>query len=298
MKYVVLITGASSGFGLLTARSLAHAGHTVYASMRETAGRNAPQSAEVAAYAKANDIDLRTVELDVGEQASVDAAVAAVIAEAGRLDVIVHNAGHMTFGPAEAFTPEQMAALFDVNVLSTQRLNRAVLPHMRARGEGLVVWVSSSSAKGATPPYLGPYFAAKAAMDQMAVSYAGELVRFGVDTSIVVPGAFTKGTNHFAHAGQPADTEAAKAYAEGLYSDIPDAILKGLTALEPVDADVQKVADAIVEVVATPRGHRPYRVFIDPSEDGAEVVAGVQDRVRSEMLRRMGLDDLVPTRIR
>jgi NAD(P)-dependent dehydrogenase (short-subunit alcohol dehydrogenase family) len=298
MKYVVLITGASSGFGLLTARSLAHAGHTVYASMRETAGRNAPQAAEVAAYAKANDIDLRTVELDVGEQASVDAAVAAVIAEAGRLDVIVHNAGHMTFGPAEAFTPEQMAALFDVNVLSTQRLNRAVLPHMRARGEGLVVWVSSSSAKGGTPPYLGPYFAAKAAMDQMAVSYAGELVRFGVDTSIVVPGAFTKGTNHFAHAGQPADTEAAKAYAEGLYSDIPDAILKGLTALEPVDADVQKVADAIVEVVAAPRGHRPYRVFIDPSEDGAEVVAGVQDRVRSEMLRRMGLDDLVPTRIR
>lgn len=298
MKYVVLITGASSGFGLLTARSLAHAGHTVYASMRETAGRNAPQSAEVAAYAKANDIDLRTVELDVGEQASVDAAVAAVIAEAGRLDVIVHNAGHMTFGPAEAFTPEQMAALFDVNVLSTQRLNRAVLPHMRARGEGLVVWVSSSSAKGGTPPYLGPYFAAKAAMDQMAVSYAGELVRFGVDTSIVVPGAFTKGTNHFAHAGQPADTEATKAYAEGLYSDIPDAILKGLTALEPVDADVQKVADAIVEVVAAPRGHRPYRVFIDPSEDGAEVVAGVQDRVRSEMLRRMGLDDLVPTRIR
>ena len=298
MKYVVLITGASSGFGLLTARSLAHAGHTVYASMRETAGRNAPQAAEVAAYAKANDIDLRTVELDVGEQASVDAAVAAVIAEAGRLDVIVHNAGHMTFGPAEAFTPEQMAALFDVNVLSTQRLNRAVLPHMRARGEGLVVWVSLSSAKGGTPPYLGPYFAAKAAMDQMAVSYAGELVRFGVDTSIVVPGAFTKGTNHFAHAGQPADTEAAKAYAEGLYSDIPDAILKGLTALEPVDADVQKVADAIVEVVAAPRGHRPYRVFIDPSEDGAEVVAGVQDRVRSEMLRRMGLDDLVPTRIR
>lgn len=107
MNQVILITGASSGFGWLSAQRLAHAGHTVYASMRETLGRNAPRVAEVQAYAQAHSVDLRTVELDVGSEASVEAGVAKVIADCGRLDVIVHNAGHMSFGPAEAFTPEQ-----------------------------------------------------------------------------------------------------------------------------------------------------------------------------------------------
>jgi NAD(P)-dependent dehydrogenase (short-subunit alcohol dehydrogenase family) len=111
----------------------------------------------------------------------------------------------MAFGPAEAFTPEQFAQLYDVNVLGTQRVNRAALPQLRKQGRGLVIWVSSSSTRGGTPPYLAPYFAAKAAMDSLAVSYAGELARWGVETTIVVPGAFTKGTSHFAKAGSPAD---------------------------------------------------------------------------------------------
>lgn len=81
-----------------------------------------------------------------------------IISEDGHLDTVIHNAGHMVFGPAEAFTPEQLAELYDINVLSTQRVNRSVLPHFRAQGKGLVVWVSSSSTRGGTPPYLAPYF--------------------------------------------------------------------------------------------------------------------------------------------
>jgi NADP-dependent 3-hydroxy acid dehydrogenase YdfG len=72
--------------------------------------------------------------------------------------VVVHNAGHMVLGATEAFTPEQLAAVYDTNVLSTQRVNRAVLPHLRAQGDGLLVWVGSSSTRGGTPPYLAPYF--------------------------------------------------------------------------------------------------------------------------------------------
>ena len=72
--------------------------------------------------------------------------------------------------------------------MSTQRVNRAVLPHLRAQGDGLLVWVGSTSTRGGTPPYLAPYFAAKAAEDSLAVSYAAELARFGIDTTIVVPG--------------------------------------------------------------------------------------------------------------
>src|SRR6185312_4343712 len=137
--------------------------------------------------------------------ASVDLAVSQIIEAHGRIDVVVHNAGQMMSGPAEAFTPEQLAELYDINVLSTQRVNRAVLPYMRRQGQALLIWVSSSSTAGGTPPYLAPYFAAKAGMDSMAVQYARELARWGIETSIVVPGAFPSGTNHFSHSGKPAD---------------------------------------------------------------------------------------------
>ncbi|NWA01228.1 SDR family oxidoreductase [Pseudomonas gingeri] len=293
MKSVILITGASSGFGALTARALADAGHTVYASMRETLGRNAPQVAEVQRYAAEHAVDLRSVELDVASGESVEAGVARIIADCGRLDVVIHNAGHMSFGPTEAFTPEQFAQLYDINVLSTQRVNRAALPQLRKQGKGLVLWVSSSSARGGTPPFLAPYFAAKAAMDSLAVSYASELVRWGIETSIVVPGAFTKGTNHFVHSGSPADKARALEYTEGPYAGVAAQALEGLAALEPADADVVEVARAIVEIVDLPHGSRPFRRHIDPSEDGAEVVNAMADRVRAEMFRRIGLDDLL-----
>jgi NAD(P)-dependent dehydrogenase (short-subunit alcohol dehydrogenase family) len=120
-KEVIVITGASSGFGALAARTLARAGHTVYASMRETRGRNAPQVAEGQEYAAEHGVDLRAVELDVASEASAGAAIERIVTAHGRLDVVIHNAAHMVFGPAEAFTPEQFAQLYDVNVLSTQR---------------------------------------------------------------------------------------------------------------------------------------------------------------------------------
>ncbi|AUW44150.1 SDR family oxidoreductase [Rhizobium leguminosarum] len=292
-KQVIVITGASSGFGALTARALAKAGHTVYAGMRATEGRNVPAVADAAEFARENNVDLRSVELDVASDASVVSGIARITADAGRLDVIIHNAGHMSFGPAEAFTPEQFAELFDINVLSTQRVNRAALPYLRRQGRGLVVWVSSSSSRGGTPPYLSPYFAAKAAMDSLAVSYAGELTRWGIETSIIVPGAFTKGTNHFAHSGSPLDTARAAEYNEGPYKGVPDQALQGLAALEPADADAGAVAVAIVDVVGKPFSTRPFRVHIDPSEDGAEIVNGVADRVRAELFRRIGLEDLL-----
>ncbi|MFC5756660.1 SDR family oxidoreductase [Rhizobium sp. GCM10022189] len=292
-KQVIVITGASSGFGALTARALAKAGHIVYASMRETEGRNKPQVEAVDAFSRENGVDLKAVELDVASDASVETGIAKVIAAEGHIDTIIHNAGHMSFGPAEAFTPQQYAELFDINVLSTQRVNRAVLPHLRKQGRGLVVWVSSSSTRGGTPPYLAPYFAAKAAMDSLAVSYASELTRWGIETAIIVPGAFTKGTNHFAHSGSPADTARAAEYNEGPYKGLPEQALKGLASLEPADADAASVATAIVEVVNMPFGKRPFRTHIDPSQDGAEIVNGVADRVRAELFRRIGIEDLL-----
>lgn len=296
-KHVVLVTGASSGFGLMTARALAHAGHTVYASMRETNGRNAPRVAEVAAWSKEKGGDLRSLELDVQSDASAEAGIADIIADAGRLDVIVHNAGHMVFGPAEAFTIDQFMQQYDVNVLGAQRVNRAALPLLRRQGKGLLLWVGSSSTRGGTPPFLAPYFAAKAAMDALAVSYAAELALWGIETTIMVPGAFTKGTNHFAHSGTPSDTARAAEYETGPYAGIAERALKGLAGLEPADADPAEVAREIVRVVDLPFGKRPFRVHVDPSQDGAEIVNGVADRVRRELYRNIGLQELLSPHI-
>jgi NAD(P)-dependent dehydrogenase (short-subunit alcohol dehydrogenase family) len=296
MKNIIIITGASKGFGALTARALAKAGHAVYASMRETKGRNLPQVEEAKKFAKDNDVDLRAIELDVSSQESCDAAIQEINTKNGRLDVVIHNAGHMVFGPAEAFTPEQLAELYDVNVLSTQRVNRAALPQLRKQRRGLVVWVSSSSSAGGTPPYLAPYFAAKAGMDALAVVYARELTRWGIETSIIVPGAFTGDTNHFAHAGSPADKAPVAEYEAGPYKGFSDEVREGFASIVPADVDVAAVADAIVKVVDTPFGKRPFRVHIDPTQDGAEVVNMVSDRVRAELLRRIGLGDLLTPR--
>jgi len=289
---IVIITGASSGFGAMTARALADQGEVVYAGMRDTDGHNQSQAQEANEYAEREQVELHPLELDVQSDESVRAAVDEVIRREDRIDVLVHNAGHMVVGPSEAFTPEQLAELYDVNVLGTQRLNRAALPHLRAREAGLLVWVSSTSVKGGTPPYLGPYFAAKAGMDSLAVTYAGELARFGIETSIVVPGSFTRGTNHFAHSGHPEDVDVSSAY-EKHYAGLMEQVAKKLSALAPPDADPAMVAEEIARIVALPHGQRPYRVHIDPANDGSERVSDVADEVRAEFLRRVELEDLL-----
>ncbi|STY44592.1 D-beta-hydroxybutyrate dehydrogenase [Listeria grayi] len=294
MEQVIVITGASSGFGALTARALANAGHIVYAGMRETTGRNTVKVKELEAFAEISGVKISALEMDVLSQTSVDNAIAQVEKERGQIDVIIHNAGHMVSGAAEAFTPEQLAQLYDVNVLSTQRVNRAALPGMRKRQAGLILWVSSSSVKGGTPPFLSPYFAAKAGMDSLAVSYAGELAQFGIETSIIVPGAFTKGTNHFANSGHPADTKIQAEY-DAKYPDLMENIGKKLAEIEPADADPSSVAAEIVRIISLLAGERPYRVHVDPTDDGSKAVSDIADQNRIDFLNRIGLADFLKT---
>lgn len=299
MKSVILVTGASTGIGYLTARSLAQAGHTVYASMRDIkdpGGRNAPKVRELRDWSFANGLDLRAVELDVLSQPSADAAVAHIMAEQGRLDVIVRNAGHLVVGPAEAYTPEEIIKVLDTNFLGSQRVNRAVLPVMRQAEAGLVLWVSSSTVRGGFPPFLGPYAAAKAAMDSMAVTLSYELARFGIETSIVVPGAFTKGTAHFPSAGKPADDVVTAAYAR--YDGVMDKVGERLSALSPDHADPQAVADDITRIVGLPAGTRPFRSVTDFIDDGAGEVTVVAERVREEFAHRIGIADMLKPTVR
>ena len=292
-RQVALVTGASSGFGRMIARDLAGAGHVAYASMRDTGGKNADSGRTGAAEAGRDGIDRRTIEMDVQDEASGEAAVRTIVDAHGRLDVLVHNAGHMVYGPAEAFTPDQLAQVYDVNVIGTQRVNRAVLPHMRAARAGLLVWVSSTSVAGGVPPLLGPYFAAKAGMDALAVCYAREIAPLGIDSAIVVPGAFTTGTNHFANAGAPADEACAHRYGTDWPVRFADRMREALAATVPTDADPGAVGRAIVDLVATAPGRRPFRTYIDPADDGAAVSFRVIDRIREQFLHRIGFASLL-----
>jgi NAD(P)-dependent dehydrogenase (short-subunit alcohol dehydrogenase family) len=212
MKSVILVTGAGTGIGKLSAQSLAEAGHIVYATMRDVDGRNRARADQLRALATRQSLALYPLELDVLSQESADAAAATIIHEQRRIDVVVQNAGHLTVGPTEAFTVEDMAKVFDSNLYGAQRVSRAVLPYMRQQESGLVLWISSTTTKGGFPPFIGPYGAAKAAMDSLAISMSYEIARFGIETSIVVPGAFTRGTAHFPSAGKPSDDATIGAY--------------------------------------------------------------------------------------
>ena len=295
-KQIILVTGAGTGIGKLSARSLAEAGHVVYASMRDIAGRNSGRAAEMRSHAAARGLQLHPLELDVLSQASADAAAATIVREQGHLDVVMQNAGHLVVGPTEAFTPEEIAKVFDTNVLGAQRVNRAVLPYLRKQESGLMLWISSTTTKGGFPPFMGPYGAAKAAMDSLAVTLAYEIARFGIETSIVVPGAFTQGTDHFPSAGNPADAATAAAY--GRYDGVMDRIGERLSALTPDDADPQAVADEIVRIVGLPAGQRPMRSVIDFVGDGAKEVFEVSERVRIDFARRIGMADLLEAKVR
>ncbi|WP_434420621.1 SDR family oxidoreductase [Nannocystis pusilla] len=289
---IILVTGASSGIGKLGARTLARAGHTVYASMRDLDGRNAAAVRELHEFAEAHRVDLRPLELDVQSQQSADRAIDAIYAAHGRLDVLVHNAGHLLVGPAEAFTPEEMMRAYDVNVLGAQRVNRAALPRLRAQQFGLLVWIGSTTTRGGRPPFMSPYAAAKAALDSLAVDYACETARFGLETAIVVPGAFTRGTAHFPNAGRPADAATVAAY-DARYHGVMDAIGERLAALTPAEADPQAVADEVARVVALPAGQRPFRTVVDFLGDGFAEVSEVAERVRVEFAERVGIGDLL-----
>jgi len=285
MSKVIIVTGAANGIGRSTCRKLAQAGHTVYVSVRDMGGQDEHGADGT------HGAEPRTIAFDVASEASINAAIDTIVAEHGRLDVIVHNARQVVYGPAEAFTADQLAQLYDTNVLSAQRLNRAALPQLRKQGQGLLIWVSSSSARGGSVPFLGAYASSKAALDALALGYAGELARWGVETTIIVPSAL--GPGHYIRSGRPMDVIRAEEYADGPTAELSETALSGLAQLPVKDRTPQDVAAAIADVVDLPFGQRPLRVHVGPDDDGAAAVDAVADSVRTELLRRIGLEDIL-----
>lgn len=261
-----LITGSSSGFGRATAVTLARAGHRVFAGMRAITSKNEGPAFDLAELAGREGLALRVIELDVTSDASVDAAVARVLDEAGGVDVVINNAGVLSQGPIEAFTVAQAEATFQVNYLGAVRVNRAVLPSMRRQKSGLLVHVSSAVGRVVTPLF-GHYSASKFALEAMAECISYELAPLGIDVAIVEPGAFPT-TGVMANAMQADEARAAEYGALfALAAELWRPVIETMKREGPPDP--QQVADALLKLTALPAGERPLRTVLDPLGNGA-----------------------------
>jgi NAD(P)-dependent dehydrogenase (short-subunit alcohol dehydrogenase family) len=280
-KQVVLITGASTGFGRLFAETLARHGHTVCATMRDPGGRNATNAAEIRALAKKELLPLYVLELDVTSDASVDQAVRSAVEQAGRIDVAINNAGYGLLGLAEAVTMEQAQKLMDTNFFGSVRVNRAVLPYMRRQRSGLLLHISSGAGRVVIPTF-GLYCASKFALEALAEAYHYELASQGIDSLIVQPGTYQ--TAVFGNLVMAADETRADTYgaANQILAKINDRLVAGA-------GNAQDVADAVLRIVETPAGKRKLRYRISPASLGLDEINTLSEQTQARLLEAFGI---------
>lgn len=252
MKKNIIVTGSSSGFGLLTVRTLATAGHTVYATMRNIETKNAPQVKELKDWAAANNADIRVFELDVTSDASVNRAVSDIAKDSnGKIDVLVNNAGLFVWGLSEEVSTSQLEDIFRINVFGVDRVIKAVLPYMRKQQDGLLITISSGLAR-LHLPYLGAYQATKAAVDVLGTTYHYELKKSGIDSVIIQPGAMK--TDLFSKKLETVNNGIAEAYGE--YGQTIRRGVEALLSPKPESADPQVVADSILQTIGQSKTER------------------------------------------
>ena len=288
---VVVVTGASSGFGNLTVLELARRGHTVVATMRDVGGRNAKVRSDLIEAAKAEGHGLQVLEMDVADEASVNSSIDQVVKQHGKIDVLVNNAGLMPVGITEAYTVADIERLFAVNFFGAVRADRAVLPHMRAAGSGLLVHVTSLMGR-VVFPFFGTYSASKFALEGLAEAYRYELKGFGIDSIIVEPGPFP--SNLISSSPEPSDHRVLTSYGE--VAAIPGQIKAhandGQEEANPPRP--QRVADAIAELVESTE-RRPLRTVVMPEglDFGVERLNEAVSPIQNEMLTSFGMSDML-----
>ena len=280
-KQVVLITGSSTGFGRLFTETLARKGHTVFATMRDPGGRNAKNASEIRALAEKESLPIHVLEMDVTNDISVERAVDAAVAKAGRIDVAINNAGYYLSGLEEAVTTEQAQRLMDTNFLGPVRVNRAVLPHMRRQRGGVLIHVSSGAGRVVLPS-AGFYCASKFALEALAEAYSYELAAQGIESVILEPGQYE--TPVFGNTVTAADEARTNTY--GAVKEIPAKIN---AALSSTAGNAQEVAEAVLRIVETPAGEKQLRYFVGPQDFGLNEINALSKRVQTSMLEAFGL---------
>ncbi|PYY18230.1 MAG: short-chain dehydrogenase/reductase [Acidobacteria bacterium] len=285
---VVLVTGASTGFGRLISVTLARRGYTVFASMRDLTGRNRSRAAELEELGRNESLRLRALEVDVTSDTSVQQAVEQVVREAGRIDAVVNNAGVAYWGLLETFTVEQAKQIFETNFFGPLRVNRAVLPHMRQRRSGLLIHISSIAGRLVLPS-MALYCATKFALEAMAETLRYEVSQLGIDSLIVEPGEYP--TAIFGNAAEAADQARAVDY--GAVAEMPRKILEGLASN---NNDVQQVADRVVELIEMPAGSRPVRSLVGTFAQQCQPLNDLALQFQTGALQAFGLSDLMALR--
>ncbi|PYR90367.1 MAG: short-chain dehydrogenase/reductase [Acidobacteria bacterium] len=287
---VALVTGCSSGFGRLLVEPLARAGYLVYATMRDVDRRNALAAAELTELRTRQQLDVQVAPLDVTSDSGVDQAVRMIERQAGRVDVLVNNAGCMTGGITEAFSVKEFEQQFQTNVIGLFRVTRAVLPMMRRQHSGLLVHVSAALGRIA-PPFFAAYSASKGAVDAIGESLRYELAPLGIDSVIVEPSVFH--TRLFSSAHRPADGMRAIEYgATAAISGQLFAAFDQMFETQPDETDPQHVVEAILDLIAMRPGERPLRTVVGRADFGAAKVNELTASIGREMLAAVGLQHL------
>ncbi len=295
-KQVVVITGAATGIGRLTAELLARAGHVVYASMRDMRETDRRHAEAITGLAETEKLSLKPIELNVLFEESCRSAADLILAEQGRIDVVMNNAAMLVLGLTEAFRTDQVLEAFNVNAVSWVRVNRAFLPIMRRQGEGLLVYTGSSTTR-MVDPFIGPYAASKAAADSLAETMHYENSQYGIESVIIMPGAYTSGTEHFAHASHAAEVSVTSQY--GRINHLPEEFPARLNGMHRpgVRTDPTEVAEAVRDVIAMERGKRPFRVVVDPQQRNMEALNALHEKLQRDSFRRLGIDHLIDVRV-
>jgi NAD(P)-dependent dehydrogenase (short-subunit alcohol dehydrogenase family) len=267
---VMLITGCSSGFGLLAALHCARNGDTVYASMRDTSKASPLETAR-----QSEGLPLHVVELDVTDAASVESAVQNVLDTAGRIDVLVNNAGIGARGPMEETEDDEVKEIFETNFFGALRCMRAVAPVMRAQGSGMVINVSSLAGV-VTAPFQGVYSASKRALEAATEAFYYEMHPFGVSFTLIEPGGFETNIEN--------TRRIARRYTEGSpYTDYDRRFEEALTRLPAAGerADPQVVAE-LIHAVAHQDNPKLRRLV---GQD-AETIGGTRRRLDDEQFEK------------
>jgi NAD(P)-dependent dehydrogenase (short-subunit alcohol dehydrogenase family) len=284
-KKVILITGTNSGFGWLTANSCADLGHKVYATMRDTKGRNADK-----ARALGLQENIEVLDVDVTSGPSITDAVATIIKKEGRIDVVVNNAGIYAAGIAETFTEDDVDKVMDVDVKGPWRIIRAALPYMRRQGEGLIINISSVAGRFSFP-FQTVYNTAKFALEGLTEGLHYEVRPLGVDVVMIQPGPFP--TDVWGKIVSGSDTAVIAGY--GDLAKVPEQIGAGIGQMfEAMKPDPQLVADAIVKLINTPGGKRPLRTVVDPATGNFSEIANKQVKEQYEnFLTAFGMQSML-----
>lgn len=289
---VALITGSSSGFRNLSAKTLARNGYHVIASMRHVNSHNQAAAQELRDLAQAENLKIHVVEIDIDSDASVDAGMAQVFSITDKIDVLFNNAGINIPGPVE-LSMDAARQNFETNVFGQLRMLRAVAPNMRENRHGLIIQMSSGLGRIVIPTS-GFYCATKFAQEALFESAAYELHPFGVEVAIIQPSDYAtqikpNSRRYYQEMManlNAADQARATAYAEHL--EVTERELRD-TETPPV----QEVADIVLSLANTPAGERPLRQVAMPPEiaEGLNQLNGTLEGVQTAVLQGSGMGD-------